>query len=77
MSKDPIALIRGVLQGDTLSVLLFSFVTCLISHTLKMEHKLLRVPILSNVLSNHLFYVDDLKLYEQTQNKQHGILSTM
>ena len=38
---------------------------------------MLGVPELSEVFSNHLFYVDDLKIYALSQKKLDGMLRTV
>lgn len=69
ISTEPIVLQRGVFQGDTLSVLLFCLTMGLVSHALQTEAPALRVPKLSDTMSNHLFYVDDLKVYARTRKE--------
>lgn len=61
---------NGVLQGDTLSPLLFGLAVAPISHMLSKKHPMVRTSVCSNgspLTLNHLFYMDDLKLYARNQ----------
>ena len=77
VTTEPVTLLRGVFQGDTLSVLLFCLAMCMISYALKTEHENLGIPLLSEVLSNHLFYVDDLKMFALSAKKLDRMILTV
>ena len=61
--------LRGILQGDTLSLLLFALSVNPLSYLLGKEDGFkLAVEKLKQNLS-HLFFVDDLKLFTTTRDK--------
>ena len=65
---------RGIFQGDSLSPLLFCL--CLIPLT----HELNRTTYgyrISEKTINHLFYMDDLKLYAKNDSELEGLLKTV
>ena len=74
LKSSPIQINCGIFQGDSLSPLLFCLALIPLSHMLnKTEYGY-------NVLDgsvNHLFYMDDLKLYGKDDNQIEGLLGTV
>ena len=74
---DFINYLTGILQGDTLSLILFVLSVNPLSFLLK-EHDGYKTKQLSQAINiNHLFFVDDLKLYASTIAKMIKLLETV
>ena len=71
MQSKPLQIRRGVLQGDTLSPLLFCLAIAPISHVLNSQIKKVECvvhhegQVVSTVALNHMFYMDDFKGYSR------------
>lgn len=66
----PLIVKRGVLQGDSLSPLLFCLAELPISHALNQMQKC----DLNTFKINHLYYMDDLKVYATSEEKLNKLL---
>ena len=75
LETGPIRLKRGIFQGDSLSPLLFTMSLNLLSQ----EHHKTRYgyQLDEQTKINHLFYVDDLKLYGTSDNQLTGLINTV
>ena len=69
LSTKKILYVKGAFQGDLLSLILFILGMGPISHGLSKLPKL-RVPHLGNVIVNHLFFCDDLKVYANDEQER-------
>ncbi|KAL0859464.1 hypothetical protein ABMA27_010634 [Loxostege sticticalis] len=72
---DPIHIKRGIFQGDSLSPLWFCLALNPLSNLLNdsnagypLKHKITNTDRLTTTQINHLMYMDDIKLYAQSQN---------
>ena len=65
---------RGIFQGDSLSPLLFCL--CLIPLTHELNHTGYGYRISEKTI-NHLFYMDDLKIYAKDDGELEGLLKTV
>ena len=75
LETGPIRIKRGIFQGDTLSPLLFTMSPNPLSQELQKigyEYQLDKETKI-----NHLFYVDDLKLYGTSDNQLTGLINTV
>ena len=71
----PISIKRGIFQGDSLSPLLFTMSLYPLSWELwKIRYG---YQLDKQTKINHLFYVDDLKLYGINDNQLNGLISTV
>ena len=77
METDFINYLTGILQGDTLSLILFVLSVNPLSHLLQQHegYKAGKVIKVKNI--SHLFFVDDLKLYPINTEKMKQMLETM
>ena len=66
---------RGILQGDSLSPLLF--VICMIPLTHVLRKAKARYTLGGGEKINHLLFMDDLKLYGKSENEIKGLVSTV
>ena len=64
----------GIFQGDSLSPLLFCF--SLVPPTNELNNTKYGYDIYEETI-NHLFYMDDLKLYAKNEKEREGLLSTV
>ena len=71
----PIRIKRGKFQGDSLSPLLFTMSLNPLSKELQKTGYGYQLDEQTKI--NHLFYVDDLKLYGTSDNQQTGLINTM
>jgi len=61
---------RGILQGDSLSLLLFVLCIDLLSWQLNSKYKKVDIPTDSGMyVTNHLLFIDDLKLLAETDDE--------
>ena len=75
LETGPIRIKRGIFQGDSLSPLLFTMSLNPLSQELqKMEYG---YQLDEQTKINHLFYVDDLKLYGTSDNQLTGLINTV
>ena len=75
--SDFISYLRGILQGDTLSLILFVISVNPLSYLLK-QHEGYKVKVdTSGTNISHLFFVDDLKLYATDTDKMTRMLETV
>ena len=77
VETDFISYLKGILQGDTLSLILFVLSVSPLSHLLQRHEgykagKIIRIKNIS-----HLFFVDDLKLYAISIEKMKQMLETV
>lgn len=72
--SDFIKIKRGIFQGDSLSPLLFCI--SLIPLTSELNNSGSGYPIFHRVI-NHLFYMDDLKLFAKNDQQLEGLLTTV
>ena len=70
-----ISIKRGIFQGDSLSPLLFTMSLNPLSRELQKTGYGYQLDKQTKI--NHLFYVDDLKLYGTSDNQLNGLLSTL
>ena len=75
LETGPISIKRGIFQGDSLSPLLFTMSLNPLSQELQKAGYGYQLDKLSKI--NHLFYVDDLKLYGTSDNQLKGLMSTV
>ena len=66
LETGPISIKRGIFQGDSLSPLLFTMSLNPLSRELQKTGY--GYPLVKQTKINHLFYVDDLKLYGTSDN---------
>ena len=66
---------RGIFQGDSLSPLLFVICMILLTHVLCKAKA--RYTLGGGEKINHLLFMDDLKLYEESENEIKGLVSTV
>ena len=74
MKSDKININSGIFQGDSLSPLLFCL--SLIPLTNELNNTRYGYEIYEKTI-NHLFYMDDLKLYAKNDKEHEGLLSTV
>lgn len=70
----PLKVRRGVLQGDTLSPLLFCIAIAPVSYALNTKFRPYRT---TGLAINHLFYMDDLKVYASTLADVKSMIGTV
>ena len=77
VETDFISYLKGILQGDTLSLILFVLSVNPLSHLLQWHegYKAGKVIRIKNI--SHLFFVDDLKLYAISIEKMKQMLETV
>ena len=68
LETGPIRIKRGIIQGDSLSSLLF---------TMSLNKTKYEYYLDKQTKINHLFYVDDLKLYRTNDNQLTGLINTV
>ena len=66
---------RGIVQGDSLSPLLFVICMILLTHVLCKAKA--RYTLGGGEKINHLLFMDDLKLYGKSENEIKGLVSTV
>ena len=71
----PIRIKRGIFQGDSLSPLLFTMSLNPLSQELQNTRYGYQLDEQTKI--NHLFYVDDLKLYGTSCNQLTGLINTL
>ena len=74
IKSKPIKIKSGIFQGDFLSLLLFCLSLISLSKKLNQTGYGYNIPKRS---INHLFYVDDLKLFAKDDNNLEGLLQTV
>ena len=77
VETDFINYLRGILQGDTLSLILFVLSVKPLSFLLKEQDGYKTKQLSQSININHLFFVDDLKLYASTIAKMIKLLETV
>ena len=75
LETGPIRIKRGIFQGDSLSPLLFTMSLNPLSKELQKTGYGYQLDEQTKI--NHLFYVDDLKLYGTSDNELMGLINTM
>ena len=75
LETGPIRIKRGIFQGDSLSPLLFTMSLDPLSQEL--QNTGYRYQLDEQTKINHLFYVDDLKLYGASDNQLTGLINTV
>ena len=75
LETGPINIKRGIFQGDSLSPLLFTMSLNPLSRELQKTGYGYQLDKQTKI--NHLFYVDDLKLYGTSDNQLNGLISTV
>ena len=75
LETGPIRIKRALLQGDSLSPLLFTMSLNPLSQELKKTRYGYQLDEQTKI--NHLFYVDDLKLYGTSDNQLTGLINTV
>ena len=75
LKTGPISIKRGIFQGDSLSPLLFTMSLNPLSRELQKTGYGYQLDKQTKI--NHLFYVDDLKLYGTSNNQLNGLISTV
>lgn len=71
--SNPIKILRGIYQGDSLSPLIFCLALNPLSHLLQRSQYGYKLDIGTDVIS-HCLYMDDLKLYANTNTKRDYLL---
>ena len=75
LETGPISIKRGIFQGDSLSALLFTMSLDPLSRELQKTGYGYQLDKQTKI--NHLFYVDDLKLYGTSDSQLNGLISTV
>ena len=75
LETGPIRIKRGIFQGDSLSPLLFTMSFNPLSIELNKTKYGYQLDKQTKI--NHLFYVDDLKLYGTNDNQLAGLINTV
>ena len=75
LETGPISIKRGIFQGDSLSPLLFTMSLNPLSWELQKTGYGYQLDKKTKI--NHLFYVDDLKLYGTSDSQLNGLISTV
>ena len=75
LGTGPIRIKRGIFQGDSLSPLLFTMSLNPLSQELQNTGYGYQLDEQTKI--NHLFYVDDLKLYGTSDNQLTGLINTL
>ena len=75
LETGPISIKRGIFQGDSLSPLLFTMSLNPLSQELQKTGYGYQLDKQTKI--NHLFYVDDLKLYGTSDSQLNGLISTV
>ena len=75
LETGPISIKRGIFQGDSLSPLLFTMSMNPLSKELQKTGYGYKLDDQTTI--NHLFYVDDLKLYGRNDSQMNGLLKTV
>ena len=75
LEMGPISIKRGIFQGDSLSPLLFTMSLNPLSQQLQKTGCGYQLDKQTKI--NHLFYVDDLRLYGTSDNQLNGLISTV
>ena len=75
LETGPISIKRGIFQGDSLSPLLFTMSLNPLSQEIQKTGYGYQLDKQTKI--NHLFYVDDLKLYGTSDIQLNGLISTM
>ena len=75
LETGPIRTKRGIFQGDSLSPLLFTMLLNPLSQELQKMGYGYQLDEQTKI--NHLFYVDDLKLYGTSDNQLTGLINTV
>ena len=75
LETGPISIKRGIFQGDSLSPLLFTMSLNPLSR--KLQKTGYGYQLDKQTKTNHLFYVDDLKLYGTSNSQLNGLISTV
>ena len=75
LKTGPISIKRGIFQGDSLSPLLFTMSLNPLSRELQKTGYGYQLDKQTKI--NHLFYVDELKLYGTSDNQLNGLISTV
>ena len=75
LETGPISIKRGIFQGDSISPLLFTMSLNPLSQELQKIGYGYQLDKQTKI--NHLFYVDDLKLYGTSDNQLNGLISTV
>ena len=75
LETGPIRIKRGIFQGDSLSPLLFTMSLNPLSQELQKTRYGSQLDEQTKI--NHLFYVDDLKLYITSDNQLTGLINTV
>ena len=77
LKTDFINYLRGILQGDILSLILFVLSVNPLSFLLKEQDEYKTKQLSQAININHLFFVEDLKLYAATIAKMIKLLETV
>ena len=75
LETGPISIKRGIFQGDSFSPLLFTMPLNPLSRELQKTGYGYQLDKQTKI--NHLFYVDDLKLYGTSDSQLNGLISTV
>ena len=75
LETGPIRIKRGIFQGDSLSPLLFTM--SLNPLSIELNKTKYGYQLDKQAKINHLFYVDDLKLYGTNDNQLAGLINTV
>ena len=75
LETGPIRIKRGIFQGDSLSPLLFTMSLNPLSQ--EFQNTRYGYQLDKQTKINHLFYVDDLKLYGTSDNQLSGLINTV
>ena len=75
LETGPIRIKKGIFKGDSLSPLLFTMSVNPFSQELQKTRY--GYPLEEQTKTNHLFYVDDLKLYGTSDNQLTGLINTV
>ena len=75
LETGPIRIKRGIFQGDLLSPLLFTMSLNPLSRELQKTRYGYQLDKQTKI--NHLFYVDDLKLYGTNDSQLNGLINTV
>ena len=75
LETGPIRFKRGIFQGNSLSPLLFTMSLNPLSQELQKMGSGYQLD--EQTMINHLFYVDDLKLYGTSDNQLTGLINTV
>ena len=75
LETGPIGIKRGIFEGDSLSLLLFTMSLNLLSRELQKIRYCYKLNEKTKI--SHLFHVDDLKLYGTSDSQPTGLINTV